>query len=496
MNCVCRVAGFPDAPEDRRRPGCLPAFIPDAMMDASKELSRQLAQHAILAAYALYARATDRLDAPLLRSLFTSDCEIDMGAVRGSGHEALKTDILRAFATQQHAVSNVRVLLSADGREARTAATLSSRSLLKPPKSDSYLLMMMHARYLDEWKLEADGQWRISKRTLVHDLDTATPVADASWTSVRDPSDPSYAFFGDADLRSASAPRNMEDLYDWEAITERLTIQSLARDSRDGAAIARCVWPDSGAAVPKAPSSGPFSAPAPNLHLLSHALIVRTSPTTAKTETYAVGSGFYPNEERCAWGRYLDSWERRGDEWRMVSRGYVQDGGVARIPSTVVGRYLPKLEHLRKPGVGSRGEWLGAKWKARRAAQALSADLAAIDRGIAEAFLFPDAAPETTFHASYVDRAEELEGVSVRLHAIVKGIALQAGKRTVKSATVEAVYAMDGAAPRLISRTALELHSHEAAQPPAMPSKLRKGTKGNDDPEFAHFTRKEAEAKL
>lgn len=217
----------------------IPAPAPTAP-DARIALLR--AHSEILSRLALYARAVDRLDEQLIIRQFWPDCEIDMGAVQGTGHAALSTKVLKIFATQQHPVSNVRIVLDASGTRARSEATLTARSLLKVPGSkDAWVVSGLNGRYLDEWELR-DDEWRIRKRKLVQDFATTTPIrGDPSYSSARSVEDPSYAFFGEIDV-SKVIPKDQKQLEDAAEIVDRLYSFSIGRDSDDVKLMKRCVW--------------------------------------------------------------------------------------------------------------------------------------------------------------------------------------------------------------------------------------------------------------
>jgi len=65
-------------------------------------------------------------------------------------------------------------------------------------------------------------------------------------------------------------------------------------------------------------------------HLLSSLAVKLTSATTAEGECYGVALGFRregdePYKGNMYGGRYLDTYEKRGAEWRIASRRYIMD---------------------------------------------------------------------------------------------------------------------------------------------------------------------------
>lgn len=217
-------------------------FLPSAPpSDPNARLDFLLARGQIVSKLAMYARATDRLDVPLLHSLFWPDCEINMGAVKGKGHEALSVKILLVFATQQHPVSNVRIQLDTSGTRCRTEATLTARSLIKGGGSN-WSVSGLHGRYLDEWELRK-GEWKILRRQLVQDFATMTKIqGEPEFSSKRSTEDPSYAFFGaDIDITRAY-PKDLRQLEDASEIVDRLYGFSIGRDSEDATLLKRSVW--------------------------------------------------------------------------------------------------------------------------------------------------------------------------------------------------------------------------------------------------------------
>jgi hypothetical protein len=133
-------------------------------------------------------------------------------------------------------------------------------------------------------------------------------------------------------------PAAVQQLIDKQAITEAIIRYSRAADRRDWDLARRVYWPDatddhvlfSGGVEDFIAFADDFLVDKPTAHFLGNFLIDLLSPTTAFSETYhvayhdhAVGDG--KREDWIFWGRYLDKFEKRGDEWRIIHRTLAMD---------------------------------------------------------------------------------------------------------------------------------------------------------------------------
>jgi len=160
----------------------------------------------------LCSRAIDRVDLPLLRSLFHPDATDDHGGMY-DGPIDLAIDYLAARAvdsttTTEHVIHNVYVEIDAGNEDvARTEsyATACHHRDIDGQRCDEFLGI----RYLDRFERRGDGIWRIAARKVVWDWWRTLPVTELTlWNDpadprfargVRGPQDPSYAWFAGAD---------------------------------------------------------------------------------------------------------------------------------------------------------------------------------------------------------------------------------------------------------------------------------------------------------
>jgi hypothetical protein len=118
---------------------------------------------------------------------------------------------------------------------------------------------------------------------------------------------------------------------DRQAILDCIQRESRARDRQDVDMISGCWWPEGvdehGAVVTKAPDY-PALANAghkANFHMTSHNItnhLCEIAGDTAYCESYVVGGLFWLDGKTTtiAFGRYIDQLEKRGGEWRILTR--------------------------------------------------------------------------------------------------------------------------------------------------------------------------------
>ena len=130
----------------------------------------------------------------------------------------------------------------------------------------------------------------------------------------------------------------LQELLDKQAIAEVIQRYSRTLDWLDDEGQASCFWPD--AVIDYAYFKGTAADFLPVVmaierssqrrwHMLSSLAIRLHSPSRASTECYGQATGVRDNDG--VWtgniygGRYLDEFEKRGDEWRISSRLYLLD---------------------------------------------------------------------------------------------------------------------------------------------------------------------------
>lgn len=131
----------------------------------------------------------------------------------------------------------------------------------------------------------------------------------------------------------------VQALLDKQAIAEVIARYSRTLDWLDDEGQASCYWPE--AAIDYGFFKGTAADFLPVVmqierssqrrwHMLSGLAIKLTSAGAAETEAYGVATGVRKQDDG-TWtgnmygGRYLDRFEKRGDEWRISRRNYVMD---------------------------------------------------------------------------------------------------------------------------------------------------------------------------
>ncbi|WP_293903117.1 nuclear transport factor 2 family protein [Phenylobacterium sp.] len=158
------------------------------------------------------ARAIDRCDEALLRSLFHPDATDDHGGYRGSasGFVDWVLPLLATMTRTQHCICNV--LIEVTGDTARGESYFNAHHALPQPQGPD-VYMVAAGRYLDSFE-RRDGEWRFSHRQACYDWNAQAPATD-SWDRGASPgwmfgqrgtADASYAnFAGDLRPRAGSA---------------------------------------------------------------------------------------------------------------------------------------------------------------------------------------------------------------------------------------------------------------------------------------------------
>lgn len=133
----------------------------------------------------LYCRALDRMDEPLLRSVFHPDSQHAHGPYRGPSSDFCRYAmvIVRSLSGTSHHLSNITIDLS--GRIAHTEAYFHAvhrmdkgtaiEGYWSAHQSDVDEIAEIGGRYLDRWEKRA-GVWKIARRQGVHDWERWTPT--------------------------------------------------------------------------------------------------------------------------------------------------------------------------------------------------------------------------------------------------------------------------------------------------------------------------------
>ena len=150
------------------------------------------------------ARAIDRCDETLLRSLFHPDATDDHGVFHGTAADFATwvMPVLHGMKRTQHLIGNV--LIEVDGDAARGESYFNAHhAIAQPDGSDAH--MIAAGRYLDRFERRA-GDWKFAHRQAVYDWNATTPSTDSwkrgeqpGWSfGERSPTDLSYDHFTSA----------------------------------------------------------------------------------------------------------------------------------------------------------------------------------------------------------------------------------------------------------------------------------------------------------
>jgi hypothetical protein len=160
------------------------------------------------------ARAIDRCDEALLRSLFHADATDDHGGFHGPASRFVDwvLPVLAGMRRTQHCICNV--LIEVNGDTALGESYFMAHHVLPQPSGpDTY--MVAAGRYLDRFERRA-GEWRFAHRQACYDWNAQGSATDSwdraalsGWTfGQRGEADASYANFnGQLEPRAGSGQR-------------------------------------------------------------------------------------------------------------------------------------------------------------------------------------------------------------------------------------------------------------------------------------------------
>lgn len=145
------------------------------------------------------ARAIDRCDEALLRSLFHDDATDDHGVFHGTASDFATwvMPVLHGMKRTQHFIGNV--LIELHGDTARGESYFNAHhAIAQPDGSDVH--MIASGRYLDRFE-RRDGVWKFAHRHAVYDWNATMPSTD-SWKRGEQPGW-SFGERGEGDLSYA-----------------------------------------------------------------------------------------------------------------------------------------------------------------------------------------------------------------------------------------------------------------------------------------------------
>lgn len=157
-----------------------------------KALETLLAKEEIRELALLYSRGVDRKDGPLLRTLYTTDATDTHGDTFDGNAKDYVDFLERSFPYMPysgHHVCNHLISVSGDTGHGEVYAIAYH---IIPDGNGGWLEDLMSVRYIDNYRKEADGRWRFSKRVVTYDMRNRRPIA-APDTHKIPTADPSYA---------------------------------------------------------------------------------------------------------------------------------------------------------------------------------------------------------------------------------------------------------------------------------------------------------------
>jgi len=162
-------------------------------MPAGDAVQALIDKQAITEQLVTYCRAADRIDVPLLRSVFHPDSSADYGAMyqgTGPGFADFLEEAHRGLVAHSHHIGNV--LITLDGDTASSESYVSVR--LRGRSGDRHTDVLAYGRYLDRWERRDDDVWRIAYRRYLHTFDETRSIDAVLYETAgsRDHDDPSY----------------------------------------------------------------------------------------------------------------------------------------------------------------------------------------------------------------------------------------------------------------------------------------------------------------
>ena len=144
--------------------------------DQDKKIAELIAKDEIRELGLLYSRGVDRKDGDLLRTLYTKDATDTHGDSFDGGAEAYVDFLEQSFPYMKYSGHHIcNHLISVDGDEAEGEIYALAYHYI-PDGSGGWMEDMMCVRYVDQYRKEADGRWRFSKRVVTYDYHTRRPI--------------------------------------------------------------------------------------------------------------------------------------------------------------------------------------------------------------------------------------------------------------------------------------------------------------------------------
>ena len=158
------------------------------------ELEKLVEKDAIRDQYYVYARALDRIDNPLGKTVFAEDAQVDYGPTykgTGYGFIDMMLKMHRKMVSTHHVMTNILIKLNEDGTKAAAEAYMYAAC-----KYRNGMVVVARCRDIDLWE-KRDGKWLVVKRTVAGDNTMILhPDFAPDYNNGRDKvKDPSYDYF-------------------------------------------------------------------------------------------------------------------------------------------------------------------------------------------------------------------------------------------------------------------------------------------------------------
>lgn len=158
----------------------------------AQALQQLIDKDAIRELVLLYSRAIDRQDVALLRDLYTADATDSHGDTFDGPADAYCDFIEKSMPYMPYSGHHVcNHMISVDGDEASGEVYALAYHLIPGRNGAGDEEDFMAVRYIDNYRREADGKWRFSKRVVTYDFQLRRPFAGGG-TLGQGAADPSY----------------------------------------------------------------------------------------------------------------------------------------------------------------------------------------------------------------------------------------------------------------------------------------------------------------
>lgn len=326
----------------------------DLSADLAAKIETAIARQEIHELIMAQARAVDRGDEALLRSIYHPGATVDAGIIEGSAEEYCGV-IIEATAGMKrvsHGIANEWITVEGDDAvaESYTLAFMTNSG------DDGDVDEFVGGRYLDRFA-RREGVWKYTHRTFVFDWSTRHPCSDASNEGMmaelktrggRGHADPVYAFWGEtpenmpgndpAGEISSELAAKLEAAVARQDIHELIMAQARGVDRGDETLL-RSVW-HPGATM----DAGIFEGPAEEfcsmiigatagMTSMAHTVAnewMKIEGDEAAAESYVIAFVTREDEDgnsvdEFTGGRYLDRLARKNGVWKCTNRTFVPD---------------------------------------------------------------------------------------------------------------------------------------------------------------------------